>query len=63
MTEMDVLVKQIYDEVEYLQDTLAHGCAENFEQYRHQVGVIRGLEVVIGFIENLVKLREQDEDN
>lgn len=62
MTEIDVLVKKLYDEVEYLQDSLAHGCAENFEQYRHQVGVIRGLEIAVGFIEDLVKLREQDED-
>lgn len=63
MTDWEYLQSRFYEETDRLIDALAHGSAENYESYRHQTGVIRGLEIANGIIEDLIKLKQQDEDN
>ena len=61
MELVEVLMKKIYDEVDSLSDSLTHGGAKSFEDYRYMVGVIRGLETVVDIIETLTPKEDDDE--
>lgn len=61
MELIDVVMKKIYEEVDSLTDSLSHGGAKSYEDYRHVVGVIRGLETVVDIILTLTPKEDDDE--
>lgn len=63
MTDWEYLKSRFYEEVEHRVDALAHGSAENYESYRHQTGVIQGLEIAVEIVETLIARYAEDDDN
>ena len=62
MDAFDVLVDQIDDKVDQLQQAVASGRAETFEEYKRTCGEIKGLLVARGYIRDLKdKMETSDE--
>jgi uncharacterized protein YaaR (DUF327 family) len=62
MDAFDVLVDQIDDKVDQLQQAVASGRAETFEEYKRTCGEIKGLLVARGYILDLKdKMETSDE--
>jgi len=62
MGAFEVLVDQIDDKVDQLQQAVASGRAETFEEYKRTCGEIKGLLVARGYILDLKdKMETSDE--
>ena len=62
MDAFDVLVDQIDEKVDQLQQAVASGRAETFEEYKRTCGEIKGLLVARGYILDLKdKMETSDE--
>ena len=61
-TVFSVLIKKCQDHADALSDSLAHGKAKSFEEYKEACGSIRGLEYAIKEIEDLSRNYEDSID-
>jgi hypothetical protein len=61
MDLLGVLMQKIYDEVDILTDSISHGGAKSFEEYRYMTGVVRGLETVVEMVEQMTPKGDEDE--
>ena len=62
MNELDYLLKEYVERIEYLTEGLARGGIPTMEEYRYVCGQIRGLEAACGTIKDL-KQRMENSDN
>lgn len=62
MSELDYLVQQYLERMEYLKEGLARGNISTYEDYKFVCGQLRGLEAACGVIEDL-KQRKETQDN
>lgn len=61
-TAFDVVLKEIEERREPLIQALASGAIKDFAEYRYLTGQIRGLALVEGFITDLVRKMETDDE-
>jgi len=62
MTELEAVRKAIRDKMNTLADYLADGSCNSWDDYRHNVGVIRGLAEAEAFIIAAESRVDEDED-
>lgn len=62
-TVFDVLKDKIEDDKSSAQEFLGNGGAKDFAQYKEVVGLIRGLEAGINYVEDLAKNYMDDDDD
>lgn len=62
MNELDYLLKEYKERMQYLTEGLARGNIPTMEEYRYVCGQLRGLEAASGLIEDLKK-RMENSDN
>lgn len=62
MDQLDYLIKEYIDRMEFLKGGLAQGNIPTMEEYRYVCGQIRGLEAACATIEDLKK-RMENSDN
>jgi len=56
------LSKKVQDEIEVISADLARGTAKDHGDYKYACGIIRGLMITNGFIEEIAQRMEQDDD-
>lgn len=61
-TAFDVVLKEINDTREPLMQALASGAVRDFAEYRYLTGQIRGLVLAEGFITDLVRRMETEDE-
>jgi hypothetical protein len=59
---LDYLREKIDDEIQVISDSLANGNARDHAEYRHAVGVIRGLNIAHDIISDVSKRMEEVDD-
>jgi hypothetical protein len=62
-TVFDVLKDKIEDDKSSALEFLGNGGAKDFAQYKEVVGLIRGLEAGINYVEDLAKNYMDDDDD
>ena len=62
MNALEVLVQQLDEKAMQLQEALAAGRAETFEEYKKVCGEIRGLLTARGYALDLKQLMEKSDD-
>ena len=62
MNALEVLVQQLDEKVVQLQEALASGRMETFEEYKKVCGEIRGLLTARGYALDLKQLMEKSDD-
>ncbi len=62
-TVFDVLKDKLEDDKSSAQEFLGNGGAKDFAQYKEVVGLIRGLEAGINYVEDLAKNYMDDDDD
>ncbi len=62
-TVFDVLKKQVGEQRSSAVDFLAGGGPKDFAQYKETVGLIRGLDASLNYIEDLSQKYLDDDDN
>lgn len=62
MTEMDVLIKQLDEKIAQLNENVASGNFEKFEEYKKTCGEIRGLLIARGYVLDLKDKLEDDDE-
>ena len=64
MTEIDLLRKKISEDRQQFVEAMTYGEPPDYAQYQRYVGVVQGFDKALAYIEDLVKLmEEQDDDN
>lgn len=63
LTALDVIKKNIEEQKISSIQFLTSGGPKDYAQYKEVTGLIRGLGVSIGIIEDLVRQQEKQEDN
>lgn len=61
-TAFSVVLKEIEEKRDYVAQALISGAAKDFSEYKSLCGEIRGLSLAHGFITDLVRKLERDED-
>lgn len=61
-TAFDVVLKEINDTREPLLQALASGAVRDFAEYRYLTGQIRGLALAEGFVTDLVRRMETEDE-
>ena len=56
------LAKKIGEEEQRIKDDMAQGRAEEYAQYMHACGVIRGFQLTQGFIASMLRHMEEDDE-
>lgn len=56
------LAKKVQDEIDVISDDLARGTAKDHGEYKYACGIIRGLMVVNGILQETAKRMENDDD-
>jgi len=62
MNALDTLVQQLDEKAMQLQQALADGRVESFEEYKKVCGEIRGLLIARGYALDLKQLMEKSDD-
>jgi hypothetical protein len=62
MNALDALVQQLDEKAMQLQQALADGRVESFEEYKKMCGEIRGLLIARGYALDLKQLMEKSDD-
>ena len=62
MEELKILANQLGEEEQRMKDDMAQGRAEEFAQYMHACGVIRGFQISQGLIATMLKNMEEDDE-
>jgi hypothetical protein len=62
MDAFELLVKQINEKIEQLQDFVATGKPETYEEYKRLCGEIRGLTIARGYTLDLKTRMEQSDE-
>ena len=62
MSEIDYLLKEFVERMDYLKEGLARGNINTYDDYKFVCGQLRGLEAACGVIEDL-KHRLETQDN
>lgn len=57
-----LVLKEIEDKRESIARAVVDGTAKDFAEYKHMTGEIRGLSLSHGYISDLVRKMERDED-
>jgi len=57
------LSKKVQDEIKVISDDLARGTAKDHGEYKYACGIIRGLMVANGLLEETSKRMEDDDDD
>ena len=63
MDEFDVLEGKLTDESKRIQVELAWQSAKSYDEYRYICGMVNGLAIALGYIEDLRKANEKGEDD
>ena len=61
-TAFDVLTEQLDEKAQQLQEFVATGKAESFEEYKRTCGEIKGLLTARGYVLDLQQRMEQSDD-
>ena len=59
---LKVLANQISEEEQRIKDDMAQGRAEEYAQYMHACGVIRGFQIAQGLIASMMRNMEEDDE-
>jgi len=59
---LKVLANQLGEEEQRMKDDMAQGRAEEYAQYMHACGVIRGFQVAQGLIASMMRNMEEDDE-
>ena len=59
---LKVLASQLGEEEQRMKDDMAQGRAEEYAQYMHACGVIRGFQIAQGLIASLAQHMENDDE-
>ena len=59
---LKILANQLGEEEQRMKDDMAQGRAEEYAQYMHACGVIRGLQISQGLIATMLKNMEEDDE-
>ena len=62
MDELKVLATQLAEEEQRIKDDMAQGRAEEYAQYMHACGIIRGFQIAQGLIGTLIQNIQEDDD-
>ncbi|QDP55817.1 MAG: hypothetical protein Tp1100SUR639781_30 [Prokaryotic dsDNA virus sp.] len=62
MDELMTLAKQLGEEEQRIKDDMAQGRAEEYAQYMHACGIIRGFQIAQGHVASLIRNREEDDE-
>ena len=60
MDELKVLATQLAEEEQRIKDDMSQGRAEEYAQYMHACGIIRGIQMTQGFIASMMRNMEED---
>jgi|TARA_R100000149_G_scaffold52607_1_gene22529 hypothetical protein len=59
---LKILAKQLAEEEQRIKDDMAQGRAEEYAQYMHACGIIRGFQIAQGLIGTLIQNIQEDDD-
>ena len=59
---LKVLANQIGEEEQRMKDDMEQGRAEEYAQYMHACGVIRGFQITQGLIASMMRNMEEDDE-
>tara|TARA_R100000234_G_scaffold110793_1_gene83401 strand:- start:23 stop:214 length:192 start_codon:yes stop_codon:yes gene_type:complete len=59
---LKILANQLGEEEQRMKDDMAQGRAEEYAQYMHACGVIRGFQISQGLIATMLKNMEEDDE-
>lgn len=62
MNILDVIRKEIDDEIERLRDDICYGSVKDFAEYRHLCGVVNGLLRTASIVDTLNKKWEESDE-
>ena len=62
MDELKVLATQLAEEEQRIKDDMAQGRAEEYAQYMHACGIVRGFQIAQGLIGTLIQNIQEDDD-
>lgn len=62
MTELEYIAKLIDEKAEQIRDDTVMGGAEDFAAYKYGCGIYRGLLLAKGYIADVAKKIEEDDD-
>jgi hypothetical protein len=62
MTALEILVEQLDNKVQQLQEHVASGRPESFEEYKRTCGEIKGLLTARGYVLDLQQRMEQSDE-
>ena len=59
---LKILAKQLAEEEQRIKDDVAQGRAEEYAQYMHACGIVRGFQIAQGLIGTLIQNIQEDDD-
>ena len=60
---LKILAKQLAEEEQRIKDDMAQGRAEEYAQYMHACGIVRGFQIAQGLIGTLIQnIQEADDE-
>jgi len=59
---LKILANQLAEEEQRIKDDMAQGRAEEYAQYMHACGIIRGFQIAQGLIGTLIQNIQEDDD-
>ena len=59
---LKILAKQLAEDEQRVKDDMAQGRAEEYAQYMHACGIIRGFQIAQGLIGTLIQNIQEDDD-
>ena len=59
---LKILAKQLAEEEQRIKDDMAQGRAEEYAQYMHACGIVRGFQIAQGLIGTLIQNIQEDDD-
>ena len=62
-TVMELLSKKLAEQKQNIVESMGHGAAKDYAEYRDLCGVIRGLTIAQQEIEDLVRKLKKDDDD
>ena len=59
---LKILAKLLAEEEQRIKDDMAQGRAEEYAQYMHACGIVRGFQIAQGLIGTLIQNIQEDDD-